>query len=86
MDYRLDGDERGDTVYISLSKGWNAQPPAILLTAEAGEETDQAAKRMRANRLLKPSSPAALRALIADCSARSATHADVAQEAGSATG
>ncbi|WP_100260985.1 hybrid sensor histidine kinase/response regulator [Qipengyuania seohaensis] len=71
MDFRLDGDARGDGVYEQLCAHWGARPPAILLTAEAGEETEQAARRMGANRLLKPSSPAALRALIADCVARS---------------
>ncbi|MEM6909926.1 MAG: ATP-binding protein, partial [Pseudomonadota bacterium] len=67
MDYRLDGDERGDTVYGELCMAWKAQPPAILLTAEDSEETEFAAVAMDANRLLKPSSPAALRALISTC-------------------
>ncbi|MBD2842465.1 hybrid sensor histidine kinase/response regulator [Erythrobacter rubeus] len=67
MDYRLDENERGDAVYLSLSDDWNNAPPAILLTAEASEETQLAATRMGANRLLKPSSPAALRALVSDC-------------------
>jgi len=67
MDYRLDGAERGDATYAALCAAWGRQPPAILLTAEAGEETEAAAARMGANRLLKPSSPAALRALIATC-------------------
>ncbi len=65
MDYRLDGDERGDATYAALCEGWGTRPPAILLTAEGSEETEAAALRMGANRLLKPSSPAALRALIA---------------------
>jgi Na+/proline symporter/signal transduction histidine kinase/CheY-like chemotaxis protein len=65
MDYRLDGAERGDATYVALCEGWGTRPPAILLTAEASEETELAAARMGANRLLKPSSPAALRALIA---------------------
>ena len=85
MDYRLDGDERGDAVYLKLCAEWEAQPPAILLTAEAGDETEQAAKRMGANRLLKPSSPAALRALIADCATRGAAP-ETYQGADSATG
>lgn len=67
MDYRLDGEERGDTVYGELCMAWKAQPPAILLTAEDSEETEFAAVAMDANRLLKPSSPAALRALISTC-------------------
>ena len=49
---------------------WRAQPPAILLTAEDSEETEFAAMAMDANRLLKPSSPAALRALISTCLAQ----------------
>ncbi|XUU60921.1 hybrid sensor histidine kinase/response regulator [Erythrobacter sp. HA6-11] len=71
MDYRLDGDARGDRVFLALCENWDAHPAAILLTAESGEETAQAAKRMDANRLLKPSSPAALRALIADAASKS---------------
>ena len=86
MDYRLDGDERGDAVYLKLCEFWNARPPAILLTAEAGEETDRAAERMCANRLLKPSSPAALRALIADCAARSAANVEDQDAADSVAG
>ncbi|MBX7541989.1 PAS-domain containing protein [Qipengyuania sphaerica] len=82
MDYRLDGEERGDAVYCALSKHWQSKPPAILLTAEAGAETEAAASRMGANRLLKPSSPAALRALISDCIARG--RADDQPAAGSA--
>ncbi len=65
MDYRLDGAERGDATYGALCDLWGERPPVILLTAEASEETEQAATRMGANRLLKPSSPAMLRALIA---------------------
>ena len=67
MDYRLDGDERGDSVYGELCMAWRAQPPAILLTAEDSEETEFAAMAMDANRLLKPASPASLRALISTC-------------------
>lgn len=70
MDYRLDGEERGDSVYAELCMAWKAQPPAILLTAEDSEETELAAVAMDANRLLKPSSPAALRALISTCLAQ----------------
>lgn len=70
MDYRLDDDERGDAAYSALCEQWQAAPPAILLTAEASEETEQAAQRMAARRLLKPPSPAALRALITDAIAR----------------
>ncbi len=70
MDYRLDGAERGDSVYAELCMGWKAQPPAILLTAEQSEETELAAIAMDANRLLKPASPAALRALLQTCLAQ----------------
>lgn len=65
MDYRLDDEERGDAAYAALCEGWAKRPPAILLTAEASEETEAAAARMGAHRLLKPAAPAALRALIA---------------------
>lgn len=71
MDFRLDDAERGDTAFAALCDGWSRRPPAILLTAEASEETEAAAARMGANRLLKPSSPAALRALLATCLAQS---------------
>ncbi|HSJ78401.1 MAG TPA: PAS-domain containing protein, partial [Erythrobacter sp.] len=70
MDYRLDGDERGDAAYAALCEAWAARPPVILLTAESSDETEAAAARMGANRLLKPAAPAALRALIATCLAR----------------
>ncbi|WP_296717565.1 PAS-domain containing protein [Erythrobacter sp.] len=70
MDYRLDGAERGDAAYVALCEAWGTRPPVILLTAEASDETELAAARMGANRLLKPSSPAALRALITTCLAK----------------
>lgn len=70
MDYRLDGEERGDAVYSGLCRHWGKTPAAILLTAEESDETEAAAARMQANRLLKPSSPAALRALISMCLAQ----------------
>lgn len=72
MDYRLDGEERGDSVFAALCEQWGERPPGVLLTAEAGGETDAAARLMGANRLLKPGSPAALRALIADALGRKA--------------
>jgi DNA-binding response OmpR family regulator len=75
MDYRLDEEDRGDAAYHSLCDTWDESPPAILLTAEASPETESAAARMEAERLLKPSSPAALRALIAMCLARSRSRA-----------
>lgn len=64
MDYRLDGAERGDAAYAMLCEAWGDRPPAILLTAEDSGETEAAAGRMGAHRLLKPAPPAALRALI----------------------
>ncbi|QIQ85406.1 PAS-domain containing protein [Erythrobacter sp.] len=70
MDYRLDDEDRGDATYEALCRKWEARPPAILLTAEASKETEAAAARMEADRLLKPGSPAALRALISMCLAR----------------
>ncbi|MEM7666255.1 MAG: PAS-domain containing protein [Pseudomonadota bacterium] len=86
MDYRLDDAERGDAVYSALCKQWDFRPPAILLTAEASEETEKAARAMDANRLLKPSSPAALRALIANCLSRRDTDRDCQASAESAAG
>ncbi len=70
MDYRLHGDERGDAVYETLCEHWETRPPAILLTAESGEETERAARAMGAHLLLKPPSPAALRALLSTCLAQ----------------
>jgi len=86
MDYRLDGEERGDTVFQLLCARWNCIPPAILLTAEASDETNWAANAMDANRLLKPSSPAALRALLSDCLARSRASESGQARPGSALG
>lgn len=85
MDYRLDDEERGDAAFAALCEGWGTRCPAILLTAEASEETEAAAARMGANRLLKPAPPAALRALIATALAQGRAAADQAL-AGSATG
>lgn len=84
MDYRLNGDERGDAVYLALCEYWQQRPPAILLTAEASQETEVAAQTMGATRLLKPSSPAALRALISKCIADNEMKAQSAAQ--SATG
>lgn len=85
MDYRLDDAERGDAAFAALCEGWGIRPPAILLTAEASEETEAAAARMGANRLLKPAPPAALRALIATALAQG-REAGAQALAGSATG
>ncbi len=85
MDYRLDDAERGDAAFAALCEGWGMRPPAILLTAEASDETEAAAARMGANRLLKPAPPAALRALIATCLAQTRA-ADNQVLAGSAAG
>jgi len=65
MDYQLDDGARGDTVYAELCRQWDAQPPVILYTAEASDETAAAAAAMGAHRLLKPGAPAALRSIIA---------------------
>lgn len=85
MDYRLDDAERGDVAFTALCEAWGTACPAILLTAEASEETEFAAARMGANRLLKPAPPAALRALIATALAQGREAAGQAL-AGSATG
>jgi Na+/proline symporter/signal transduction histidine kinase/CheY-like chemotaxis protein len=86
MDYRLDGAERGDAAYAALCEGWGVRPPVILLTAEGSEETEAAAARMGANRLLKPAPPAALRALIATALAQGRAKAADQALAASATG
>jgi signal transduction histidine kinase/ActR/RegA family two-component response regulator len=86
MDYRLDGAERGDAAYAALCEVWGVRPPVILLTAEASEETEAAAARMGANRLLKPAPPAALRALIATALAQGRAEAADQALAESATG
>lgn len=86
MDYRLDDGDRGDAAYESLCEAWGARPPVILLTAEASAETERAAARIGAERLLKPSSPAALRALIAMCLTRRRADAGVQAVAGSVAG
>ncbi|MFN3591612.1 MAG: ATP-binding protein, partial [Thermaurantiacus sp.] len=67
MDFRLEKGVLGDAAYQCLCAGWQSRPPAILLTAESGAQTQAAARRMDAHRLLKPPAPAALRALLADC-------------------
>lgn len=85
MDFQLDDGARGHRVYQQLCAAWGAEPPAILLTAEASAETEQAAQVMSAHRLLKPPAPAALRALIADAIAR-ARRPDDQVEAASAAG
>jgi DNA-binding response OmpR family regulator len=86
MDYQLDESDRGDAAYEWLCGQWGARPPAILLTAEASPQTEAAAARMRAERLLKPSSPAALRALIAMCLARTERKPGAQALAGSVAG
>ncbi|MEM9500840.1 MAG: PAS-domain containing protein [Pseudomonadota bacterium] len=86
MDYRLNDEERGDAVYSALCKQWEERPAAILLTAEASEETEAAAQAMDANRLLKPSSPASLRALITNCLSRRDMDTEAQASAGSAAG
>ncbi|APE29032.1 PAS domain-containing hybrid sensor histidine kinase/response regulator [Aurantiacibacter gangjinensis] len=72
VDFRLDDDERGDEAYRTLCAAWDDEPPVIMVTAEAGDETARAAAGVDARRLLKPTPPAALRALLADAIARSA--------------
>jgi Na+/proline symporter/signal transduction histidine kinase/CheY-like chemotaxis protein len=46
MDYRLDGDERGDAAYARLCAAWGTCPPVILLTAESSDETTAAAQAL----------------------------------------
>ena len=54
-----------DATFAALCEHWDTRPPVMLLTAESSEETEAAAARMDAHRLIKPAPPAALRALIA---------------------
>lgn len=64
LDYRLDDGLTGDAVSDLLAQRWGALPPAILLTAEETSETERAAARIGAHRMIKPASPATLRALV----------------------
>lgn len=64
LDYRLDNGVTGERVLAALRERWGAVPPVILMTAEDTEETKLAAARMEATRLIKPPSPAGLRALV----------------------
>ena len=64
LDYRLDDGLTGDKACPILEEKFGTLPPIILLTAEDTDETKAAAEAIRAQRLLKPASPAALRALI----------------------
>lgn len=64
IDHQLDDGLRGEDVYRSLQQHWPTKPPIILLTAEESDETARAAANISAHRMLKPASPAALRALI----------------------
>lgn len=65
LDYRLDGGVTGDQIYEALIKRWDLRPPVILLTAEDTDETLALCQNEGFERLLKPASPMALRALIA---------------------
>lgn len=71
MDYQLNDGETGDAAFAALCEFWGRAPPVILLTAEDSDITQAAAVRMGGNRLLKPSAPAPLRALITDAVSRS---------------
>ena len=73
MDYRLDGGLTGDEAAATLTARWKAHPPAILLTAEDTPETKAAAERMGATRMIKPTSPPALRAMIGSLLAKAET-------------
>ncbi|ALE15822.1 Sensor histidine kinase [Altererythrobacter epoxidivorans] len=64
LDYRLDDGLTGDNACPVLEEKFGSLPPIILLTAEETEETKLAAQTIGAHRLIKPASPAILRALI----------------------
>ncbi len=65
LDYQLDDGVTGDEIYRKLTSHWNARPPTILLTAENTDATLALSRNLGFERLLKPASPMALRALIA---------------------
>ncbi|VVT20813.1 hybrid sensor histidine kinase/response regulator [Erythrobacter sp. EC-HK427] len=73
MDYQLDDGARGHLVYEALCDHWGERPPVILHTAEAGSETEEAARAIGAHRLLKPAAPASLRSLLASLIAQRAS-------------
>ncbi|MEZ5681672.1 MAG: PAS-domain containing protein [Erythrobacter sp.] len=64
LDYRLDDGLTGDKACPLLATKLGELPPVILLTAEDTDETKLAAESIGAQRILKPASPATLRALL----------------------
>ncbi len=63
LDVRL-GDARGPALLPMLRAAWGALPPVVLLTAERDPALRQQAREQGWGYLVKPVSPAALRALI----------------------
>ncbi|MHA6316446.1 hybrid sensor histidine kinase/response regulator [Altererythrobacter sp. CAU 1778] len=64
LDYRLDDGLTGDKAYPLVVERFGRPQATILLTAEDTDETKAAAEAIGAQRLLKPASPAVLRALV----------------------
>ncbi|GAB5488795.1 MAG: PAS domain-containing hybrid sensor histidine kinase/response regulator [Parasphingorhabdus sp.] len=64
LDYQLDDNITGDQVFAALTGRWNRKPPVILLTAEDTDKTLTISRKLGFERLLKPVSPMALRALM----------------------
>ncbi|SIN59690.1 PAS domain S-box-containing protein [Parasphingorhabdus marina DSM 22363] len=64
LDYQLDNDVTGDEIYAGLTERWGKKPPVILLTAEDTDATLALCRNLGFERLLKPASPMALRALM----------------------
>lgn len=64
LDYQLDDDVTGDEIFLALVERWGQKPPVILFTAEDTEKTITLSQNLGFERLLKPASPMALRALI----------------------
>lgn len=62
LDYQLEDDQTGPDVYERLCEGWGERPPALLITAERGQEVADIAAAAGLEILQKPVPPAVLRA------------------------
>ncbi|WP_417595747.1 PAS-domain containing protein [Parasphingorhabdus sp.] len=64
FDYQLDDGWTGDQLFEKLIDKWGTPTAGILVTAEDSDRTREVGIRLSVERLLKPASPAVLRALI----------------------